>query len=309
MTRILRSAMTQTRNAYQQMPGSVADLAQLGGKLDELRDSNLAHHEELIGIAAQASCQILCMGELFAGPYFALGTLPLWKDLAEDALTGPTVTRMCKAAKAHQMILVAPIYELDVGTGKRFNTAVVIDRDGSVLGSYRKTHIPVGTNDQGSFHETHYYERSDGKMKNGKANVSSNPFFPVFQTELGRIGIAICYDRHFAGAMKTLAENGAEVIFSPAVTFGAKSQRMWELEFPVDAARLNVFVGGSNRAGVEPPWEQEYFGQSYFVGPNGRPDPVAVHENLVVCDLPLHELGDGDPSGWNLPRDLRTDIY
>ena len=94
-------------------------------------------------------------------------------------------------------------------------------------------------------------------------------FFPVFETRLVRPGIAICYDRHFEGVMSALAENGAELVLSPAVTFGAKSRRMWDLEFEVDAARHNLYIGGSNRRGVEPPWTQEYSGASYFAGPDG----------------------------------------
>ncbi len=109
--------------------------------------------------------------------------------------------------------------------------------------------------------------------------------------------------------MWSLAHEGAELVFSPAVTFGEKSQRMWHLEFPVDAARHRLFIGGSNRRGVEPPWNQPYFGESYFVGPGGVLPNLSTHPELIVSDVELAELSRPDPSGWNLPRDLRPDIY
>ena len=308
MKRVVRAAMTQTVNVYRGMPASVSALGELAGRLDALRAANVAHHVDLMERAKDAGARVVCFGELFTGPYFALGTDPMWRALAEDALDGPTVRSVREAARRLGLVTIAPIYEQDP-SGKRFNTAVVVDERGEVLGKYRKTHIPEGENEQGSFHERFYYERSDGQNGRGPANVSKNDFFPVFETSVGRVGVAICYDRHFEGVMGTLASEGAEIVFCPAVTFGAKSQRMWAMEFPVDAARHGIFIGGSNRAGVEPPYTQPYFGETYFVGPNGPAPNVSEHPNLVIADLDLGELTSGDPSGWNLPRDVRPDIY
>lgn len=305
----MRVALTETKNAYQQMPARLEELHTLRDRLVELRAANIAHHVELIEAAAALGVRAICLGELFAGPYFALTEDPMWRALAEDARGGPSVVAMREAAARHQMLVVAPIYELDASSGLRFNTAVVIERDGELLGKYRKTHIPAGENDVGSFHETFYYARSDGALGPSARNISSNPFFPVFASSVGNVGVAICYDRHFQGVMKVLAEQGAELVFSPAVTFGRKSRRMWELEFEVDAARHNLFIGGSNRRGGEAPWHQEYFGASYFVGPRGRVPALDAPAGLVVADLELAELAAGDGSGWDLPRDLRPDIY
>jgi beta-ureidopropionase len=307
--RIVRAAMTQTVNAFSQMPTTVDELSRLSGRLPDVRRANVDHHLELLEAAAAQKVSVIGLGELFAGPYFALRSDPMWTALAEDARDGETVTALRAAARRLRMIVVAPIYELDSSSGKRFNTAVVIDETGEVLGTYRKTHIPYGTNEQGSFHENVYYERSDGKNFLGARNVSKNPFFPVFATSVGKLGVAICYDRHFEGVMWSLAHEGAELVFSPAVTFGAKSERMWRLEFATDAARHNLFIGGSNRKGLEPPWNQAYFGDSHFVGPNGALADLSSHENLVIADLDLGERAAGDPSGWNLPRDIRHDIY
>lgn len=306
--RIVRAALTETVNAYREMPARVEDLAKLETKLPAIRRANVEHHIGLMKAAKAQGARVICFGELFPAPYFALTNAPMWTALAEDWREGMTVTELRAAARAHSMIVIAPIYELD-RSGKRFNTAVVIDETGAVLGKFRKAHIPHGANEQGQFLEGLYYDRSNGENGPHVRNVSKNPFFPVWETSVGRIGVAICYDRHFEGVMSTLAKEGAELVFSPAVTFGAKSERMWELEFEVDAARHNLVIGGSNRKGSEPPWNQPYFGRSYFVGPNGRFANVSTHAELVISDVDLGQLLRPDPSGWNLKRDLRPDTY
>ncbi len=306
-SRVVRVAMTETANAYADMPSRVEDLPTLASKLEDIRRANVDHHLTLLEGAADLGAQAICFGELFPAPYFALASDPMWTALAEDASEGKTVSALREASKRLGMLVVAPIYELDP-SGTRFNTAVVIDA-GEILGTFRKAHIPYGKNEQGSFHENLYYERSDGKNRRTAATLGENPFFPVFRTSVGNVGVAICYDRHFEGVISSLRASGAELVFSPAVTFGAKSQRMWRLEFAVDAARHNVFIGGSNRVGQEPPWNQPYFGDTHFVGPNGSIEPVDEHPRLVVADLDLSELGRPDPAGWNLPRDIRYDIY
>ena len=309
MTRTIRVALTETRNAYQDMPATVAELPGLADRLDDVRAANVAHHVALIRAAAGLGAQLVGLGELFTGPYFALGRDPMWRALAEDAATGPTVSTLRQVARDTGQILVAPIYEVDARTGRRFNTAVVIDERGELLGKYRKTHIPVGSNEQASFCETFYYDASDGELGPWPANRSRNRFFPVFETRLVRLGVYICYDRHFEGVMAALADNGAELVLSPAVTFGAKSRRMWELEFAVDAARHNLYIGGSNRRGVEPPWTQPYFGASHLVGPSGVVPTVPSPPELIVADLDLALLAGPDPSGWDLARDRRPAIY
>ena len=306
--RTLRAAMTETVNAFADMPENIAELGDLEGRLDELREANLAHHLELMEAAAQRGAAIIGFGELFTGPYFALSRNEVWFDLAEDARTGPSVSALCDAARLHGIAVVAPIFEKDAASGGRFNTAVIIDRDGRHRGLYRKTHIPEGNNESASFHETFYYEASDGGVS-GSGGASDDPrFSPVFECAGTRIGVAICYDRHFEGVVGRLARAGAEIIFSPAVTFGAQSQRMWPLEFAVDAMRHRVYIGGSNRRGRESPWNIDFFGDSHFVGPSGRLKDASDHRNLVIADLDLSALTDVDASGWDLARDARDDI-
>lgn len=306
---MVRVALTQTRNAFLGMPETVDGLDALHDKLDAIREANLEHHGKLIDDAAAMGVKMLGLGELFTAPYFAHDgcCCEFWKGLAESSLDGPAVRFMQRKAAQHGMVIVAPIYER-AEDGSFFDTAVCIDADGTRLGIYRKTHIPKGHNEQGGFDESFYYGPSDGNGGLQPGALGSNAYFPVFETTYGKVGVAICFDRHFEGVISTLADAGAEVIFSPAVTFGAKSRMMWELEFQVDATRNQVFIGGSNRLGAEQPWNVEYFGQSHFVGPHGRLDNISKQETLVVADLHLAELSSEDPAGWAL-RENRRSIF
>ena len=302
----LRAALTQTVNAYP-MPRARDGLRGLAGKLPEIARANVDRHLALLDRAAERGAKLVCFGELFPAPYFALERDPIWTGLAEDAESGPTVSRVREAAAKRGVVVVAPIYERD-RTGRRFNTAVIVSEKGELLGKYRKAHIPQGGNEQGSFFEKEYYEPSDGKNGRGPA-VSGSDFFPVFSASVGRIGVATCYDRHFEGVVRSLAAGGAELVLSPAVTFGEKSRRLWRLEFQVDAARHRVFIGGSNRKGAEPPWNQPYFGDSHFVGPDGPLEELSEDPELAISDLDLASLRGPDPSGWDLARDARPEIY
>jgi beta-ureidopropionase len=304
MTRVVRVALTETRNAFADMPASMDALEALAPRLDELRAANVEHHVDLARQAAAAGAQLIGFGELFTGPYFALETRAFWRELAEDARDGPTTTRLREVARELGIVIVAPLYELDDASGKRFNTAVVIERTGEVLGIFRKVHIPAGRNEQGEFHETFYYEGSDGALRNGPANISKNDYYPVFETSVGRIGIAICYDRHFPVSVAALAANGAQIVLQPSVTFGATSQRMWPLEAQVDALRHRVYVCPSNRRGPEKPWGIEYFGRSGCFGPSGPLEARDAGPGLRIFDLDLDALTAGD-SGWDLARDAR----
>ena len=181
MTSTLRVAMTQTRNAYRQMPQTVDALEELAAKLDEIRDANLEHNERLIKSAHRQGAKIICLGELFAAPYFALEAHDFWLKMAEDAKNGPCAKALSKLAQDLEVVIVAPLYEYDADKDRRYNAAIVIDADGKILGRYRKTHIPQGTNDIGSFFERHYYTSAD-----------EAPYFPVFDTRYAKLGVSIC---------------------------------------------------------------------------------------------------------------------
>jgi N-carbamoylputrescine amidase len=304
----VKAAMTQTLNQFGDMPNTVDRLSQLSGRMDEVRQANLKHHADLARHAQTLGVEVICFGEVFTGPYFAIRQDEVFFELAET-LDGPT-SQFCRAlAKELGMVIVAPIYEVEAGTQKRHNTALVIDANGEQLGFYSKTHIPHGKNEQGVFAEGFYFEPSVGRPQEHPRVNSRNPFFPVFDTAAGRIGVSICYDRHFEGVVSTLAAEGAQIVFSPAVTFGEKSARMWPLEFAVDAMRNRVYLGGSNRRGAEPPWNQDFFGHTQFMGPGGRLNDLSDHPEIVVAELDLEDLAQPEQSGWNLTRDKRPNIY
>ncbi len=308
---MVRCAMTETRNAYADMPAHVRELDDLAPHLEDLRAANVAHNIGLIRTAAAKGAQVIGLGEFCTTPYFALSRHPMWLALAEDPLEGASVRSFAAVARELEVVIVAPIYERCRTTGVRYNTAVVIDADGMVLGGYRKTHVPDGSNERGSFHERFYYQAPDGPapVQVPGSNISKNPMFPVFRTRWLPIGVSICYDRHFGGVHRSLAANGALLIFAPAVTFGAQSERMWELEFPVDAARYRVWIAGSNRLGAEPPWGQPFYGRSYVAGPDGRAPVDRSVPELVLFDVPARVSRLNDPSGWRLVEDRRDDLY
>lgn len=294
MSRVVRAAMTQTRNAYAPMPATLEALDAMGDRVEDIREANLAHHEHLVAEAAARGVQVICFGELFTGPYFAHDTRPVWFGLAENAEHGPTATWLRDVARRHDMVVVAPIYEQ--AGAERYNTAIVVDADGCWLGRYRKTHIPHGSNERGPFTESYYYRAGDD--------------LPVFPTAAGTLGVAICYDRHFDGVVRSMAHRGAQIVFVPAVTFGDVSERMWHQEFAVDAVRYRVFVGGSNRKGSEPPWNVPFFGETHFVDLNGVRHPdVSDHPQIIASDLDLDMLTQPASSGWQLVADRRSALY
>lgn len=276
---MVRCALTQTTNAYPAMPARREDLAQLSPKFDDLRRFNTAHNLELAAEAKGMGARVVCLGELFPAPF-------LWPGQAEDALKGPTIKEVCKAAYENALIIIAPLYELDAG--KRYSTAVMVDERGIILGRARRIHIA-----------------GDEMEKISPGDCLG----PVVDTSAGKLAVALGYDRHFEGVVRGLSRAGADIVFSPGASSGAKARLLWEHEFLTDAARHRVFIGGSNRLGIEKPFSQDYFGGSFFAGPDGlKLANLSQHPNLIVSDLNIEALRLPDPSGWNLKRDERPDI-
>src|SRR5437763_1136661 len=210
-------------------------------------------HLPLIEEAGKKGVQILCLQEVFNGPYFCPSQDAKWCDLAEEIPNGPTVQRLAAYAKKYQMALVVPIYEREMA-GVYYNTAAVIDADGTYLGKYRKNHIP----------QTHgFWEKFFFKP--------GNLGYPTFQTRYAKIGVYICYDRHFPEGARLLGLNGAEIVFNPSATVAGLSQYLWKLEQPAHAVANGYFMGCINRVGTEAPWNiGKFYGTSYFVDPRGN---------------------------------------
>jgi beta-ureidopropionase len=264
---------------------------------ESIHKIKLANIEKNMGFIAQAASKgvkILCMQEVFTTPYFCAEQNSKWYDAVEKIPEGPTVSLMREAASKYGMALIVPIYEEGI-TGVYYNTAAVIDADGSYLGKYRKNHIPQC--DPG-FWEKFYFK-------------PGNLGYPTFNTAFARIGVYICYDRHFPEGARALGLAGAEVVFNPSATVAGLSEYLWELEQPAHAVANGYFVGAINRVGRESPWDiGEFYGKSYFCNPRGRIIAQASRDRdeLVIADLDLDEIREVR-NVWQFFRDRRPESY
>ena len=270
-----------------------ADAASPVDDIDTIKRKNIEKHLAMIAQAAEQNVRILCLQELFYGPYFPAEQNIKWYDMAEAIPEGPTVATMCEAAKEHGMALVAPIMEIEI-TGLFYNTAAVINADGAYLGKYRKHHLPQL---YPGFWEKFYFRHGDSG-------------YPVFHTAFADIGVYICYDRHFPEGARILGLNGAEIVFNPSATVAGLAKYLWELEMPANAAFNSYFVGAINRVGEEQWKTGKYFGESYFCDPRGKilVKGSSEHNDLVTADLDLDMIYEVRKT-WQFFRDRRTDSY
>jgi N-carbamoylputrescine amidase len=200
---------------------------------------------------------------------------------------------MCQLARETHMVLVVPIYEIEQ-EGVFYNTAIVIDADGTYLGKYRKHHIPQVK----GFWEKFYFR-------------PGNLGYPVFQTAVGPIGVYICYDRHFPEGWRALGLAGARIVFNPSATSRGLSAYLWNLEQPASAVANEYFVGAINRVGVEELGDNSFYGSSYFVDPRGQKVGEAASDSedeVIVRDLDMNVLREVRHT-WAFYRDRRPDSY
>jgi N-carbamoylputrescine amidase len=257
------------------------------------KDEAIDKHVGLIAKAAADGAQITCLQEIFNGPYFPAEQDPKWYATAERE-DGPTVTRMRELARDHGMALIVPFYE-EAQPGVYYNSAVVIERDGSVLGKYRKTHIPqVGP----CFWEKYYFK-------------PGNLGYPVFDTSVGRVGLIICYDRHFPEVARQLGLKGAELVFNPSATVESLSRYLWELEQPAHAVANGYWIAAINRVGTEEPLNSNrFYGSSYFCDPRGQIVARASEDSdeVLVADIDLDKAREVRNT-WQFLRDRRPETY
>jgi beta-ureidopropionase len=281
MSRVVKCAHIQASNAKHD------------GTPAEIKTAMIQKHIPLIQEAGKKGVKVLCLQEIFYGPYFPAEQDIKWYSTAEP-VPGPTTERLAEYAKKYKMVMIVPVYEMEI-EGVYFNTAAVIDADGTYLGKFRKVHIP---HTWPGFWEKFYFK-------------PGNLGFPVFETAYAKIGIYICYDRHYPECARLLALKGAEILFNPSATTSGKSQYLWELEQPAQAVANGVFIGANNRVGLEKPWEfGKFYGSSYFVDPRGELIVKGSEDKdeVVIADLDL-ELIREVRDGWQFFRDLRPDQY
>ena len=253
----------------------------------------LEAHIPFIDQAGAAGVNVLCFQEVFTQPYFCPSQDAKWYAAAEKIPDGPTVRLMQEYAKKHSMVIVVPIYEEEI-TGIYYNTAAVIDADGKYLGKYRKTHIPQVA----GFYEKFFF-------KPGSSG------WPVFETAFCKLGVYICYDRHFPEGWRALALNGAEYIVNPSATVAGLSQYLWKLEQPASAVANGVYIGAINRPGTEDPWNiGRFYGSSYVVNPRGEllVEASEDKDELVTADMDM-ELVREVRNTWQFFRDRRPETY
>ncbi len=264
-----------------------------GDSPEKIAKAMLDAHVPLIERAGAEGVQVLCFQEVFTQPYFCPSQDSKWYAAAETIPDGPTIRRMQEFAKRYAMVIIAPIYE-EAMTGVYYNAAAVIDADGSYLGKYRKTHIPQVA----GFWEKFFF-------KPGSSN------YPVFQTRYCKLGVYICYDRHFPEGWRALALGGAEYIVNPSATVAGLSEYLWKLEQPAAAVANGVYIGAINRVGTEAPWNiGEFYGQSYFVNPRGQIEAIASRDKdeLLVHDMNFDMIREVRNT-WQFFRDRRPETY
>jgi N-carbamoylputrescine amidase len=283
MSRIVRCSLIQATS-----------INHAGKSLAEIKQAMIDKHVPLIRQAAAAGSQIVCLQELFYGPYFCAEQSVRWYDLAEPLPNGPTIKLIQKLAKELCIAIVLPVYEIE-RAGVYYNTAAVIDSEGKYLGKYRKSHLP---HVEPGFWEKFYFR-------------PGNLGFPVFDLGFCKIGIYLCYDRHFPEGARALGLNGAEIVFNPSATVAGLSEYLWKLEQPAHAAANGYFVGAINRVGTEAPWNiGEFYGQSYFCDPRGQIFAEASRDKdeVLTADLDLDQITEVRKI-WQFYRDRRPEMY
>lgn len=256
--------------------------------------SMIEKHVGYVTEAAKQGAHVMCFQELFYGPYFCQVQDAQYYGLTEKIPDGPTCKLMQELARQHGIVLIVPMYE-EEQTGVYYNTAAVIDADGKYLGKYRKTHIPQVK----GFWEKFYFR-------------PGNLGYPVFETAVGKVGVYICYDRHFPEGARMLGLHGAELVFIPSATSRGLSMHLWDIEQRSHAIANGYFVGTINRVGVEQDFgPNDYYGSSYFCDPRGTyvGDKASDREEqLIVRDLNMGLVKEVRQT-WQFYRDRRPEMY
>ena len=282
MARIVKCGQIQCSNAINEDGADVREI------MEAMHKKHLPFVEE----AADKGVQILGLQEVYNTPYFCPSQDSKWCDTAEE-IPGPCTEEWSAIAKKHNMVIIVPIYEKAMA-GVYYNTAAVIDADGTYLGKYRKNHIPQ----TGGFWEKYFFK-------------PGNLGYPVFNTRYGKVGVYICYDRHFPEGARLLGLHGAEIVFNPSATVAGQSESLWKLEQPAHAVANGYFMAASNRVGTEAPWNiGEFYGQSYFCSPTGEMLAVASRDKdeLVVADCDFDQIEEVRRK-WQFYRDRRPETY
>lgn len=265
--------------------------------------------QKYIDYAAICGANIICLQEAWTMPFaFCTREKYPWCEFAESAENGPTTSLLSELAKKHKMVIISPILERDSANGDTlWNTCVIIDVDGKVIGKHRKNHIPR----VGDFNESTYYMEGDTGH-------------PVFDTCYGRIAVNICYGRHHPLNWLMFGLNGAEIVFNPSATVSGLSEHLWPIEARCAAIANNYFTCAINRVGTEVfpnaftsgDGNQahndfgHFYGSTYITAPDGTRTPGLnrYKDGLLIADLDLN-LCRQTKDLWGFRMTQRLDMY
>jgi N-carbamoylputrescine amidase len=272
------------------VPGGKETLIKLAGiqiTCSEEKERNIEKAVRFTKIAIEKGAQIICFQELFTTHWFPREMNKRFFSLAEKA-DGLTIATMRRLAKEYGVVLICPIFEIEENSF--YNSAVVLDADGEILGSYRKIHVP-----QIPLWEERYYFSS------------GNHGFPVFETKFAPIGIQICWDNFFPEGSRILALKGAKILFSPTAAAFAP-QRRWETVISGNAIANGVYIFRVNRVGSEE--KQDFYGKSFCISPEGEllDKPTGMKDSIALIEVDLKNI-DKTRKEWPFLRDRRPEVY
>jgi N-carbamoylputrescine amidase len=253
----------------------------------EEKERNIEKAVRFAKIAIEKGAHIICFQELFTTHWFPREMNKRNFSLAEKT-DGLTIGTMRNLAKEYGVVLICPIFEIDEDSF--YNSAIVIDADGKILGSYRKIHVP-----QIPLWEEKYYFSS------------GNHGFPVFKTKFAAIGVQICWDNFFPEGSRILALKGAKILFSPTAAAFA-SQRKWETVISSNAIANGVYIFRVNRVGSEE--KQDFYGRSFCISPEGEllDKPTGMKDSIALIEIDLKDI-DKTRKEWPFFKDRRPDSY
>jgi N-carbamoylputrescine amidase len=272
------------------VPGGKETLIKLAGiqiTCSEEKERNIEKAVRFTKIAIEKGAQIICFQELFTTHWFPREMNKRFFSLAEKA-DGLTIATMRRLAKEYGVVLICPIFEIEENSF--YNSAIVLDADGEILGSYRKIHVP-----QIPLWEERYYFSS------------GNHGFPVFETKFAPIGIQICWDNFFPEGSRILALKGAKILFSPTAAAFAP-QRRWETVISGNAIANGVYIFRVNRVGSEE--KQDFYGKSFCISPEGEllDKPTGMKDSIALIEVDLKNI-DKTRKEWPFLRDRRPEVY
>jgi len=262
-------------------------LAGIQTSCSEEKERNIEKAVKFAQIATEKGANLICFQELFTTHWFPREMNKRYFSLAEK-IDGPTITRMQRLAVENKVVLVCPIFEIEEDSF--YNSAIVIDANGEILGSYRKIHVP-----QIPLWEERYYFSS------------GNHGFPVFRTKFAPIGVQICWDNFFPEGSRILALKGAKILFCPTAAAFA-SQRKWETVISSNAVTNGVYIFRVNRVGSEE--KQDFYGRSFCISPEGEllDKPTGMKDSIALVEIDLKNI-DKTRKEWPFFKDRRPETY